>query len=38
MEKVSFDALPLLDLQGQPAALGNYFREFGLLIFLRHLA
>jgi peroxiredoxin len=37
-EKIALDELPLLDLQGNPASLTNYFQQYVLLIFLRHLA
>jgi hypothetical protein len=37
-EKIVLDDLPLVDLQGNPAPLGNYFQRHLLLIFLRHLA
>ena len=38
MEKVAIDELRLKDLQGRPVALQDYFKEYSLLIFLRHLA
>ena len=38
MEKVSFGDLGLVDLHGRPARLQDYFQEYALLIFLRHLA
>jgi hypothetical protein len=37
-ERIVLDELPLVDLQGNPARLGNYFQQHLLLIFLRHLA
>jgi hypothetical protein len=38
MEKVALAELRLLDLRGDPVRLRNYFQEYLLLIFLRHLA
>jgi hypothetical protein len=38
IEKIALDQLPLVDLQGNPALLSNYFQKHLLLIFLRHLA
>jgi hypothetical protein len=38
MEKVAIDELKLEDLQGRPVILQDYFREYSLVIFLRHLA
>ena len=38
MEKVSVDELKLKDLQGRLVSLQDYFQEYSLLIFLRHLA
>ncbi len=38
MERVALDRLPFLDLHGDPAELRDYFQDFLLLIFLRHLA
>jgi hypothetical protein len=37
-EKIVLAELPLVDLQGNPAPLGDYFQQHVLLIFLRHLA
>jgi hypothetical protein len=37
-EQVSIDRLALLDLSGNPVSLPQYFDEYLLLIFLRHLA
>jgi hypothetical protein len=36
--KVVIDDLPLLDLCGERVRLRDYFREYLLLVFLRHLA
>ena len=38
IEKIALDELALVDLQGNPASLTNYFEQYVLLIFLRHLA
>jgi hypothetical protein len=38
MEKVAIDRLELVDLQGHSVNLQDYFQEYSLLIFLRHLA
>jgi hypothetical protein len=38
MEKVAIDELKLKDLQGRPVSLQDYFQEYALIIFLRHLA
>jgi hypothetical protein len=38
MEHVEIEQLGLLDLQGKSVALRAYFRDYLLLIFLRHLA
>jgi hypothetical protein len=38
IKKIALDELPLVDLQGNPASLRNYFQQHLLLIFLRHLA
>ena len=38
MEKVALDCLTLLDLSGNPVKLNEYFHNYLLLIFLRHLA
>ena len=38
MENIALEELSLLDLSGRRVALGDYFREHLLLIFLRHLA
>jgi hypothetical protein len=38
MEKVALERLELVDLQGRPVNLQNYFQDYSLLIFLRHLA
>jgi hypothetical protein len=38
MEKVAIDGLELKDLQGRPVTLQDCFKEYSLLIFLRHLA
>jgi hypothetical protein len=38
MEKIAIGRLELVDLQGRPVNLQNYFQEYLLLIFLRHLA
>jgi hypothetical protein len=38
MEKVAIDQLALVDLQGRRVNLQDYFKQFALLIFLRHLA
>jgi len=38
MEKVAIDELKLKDLQGRPVSLQDYFQEYSLVIFLRHLA
>jgi hypothetical protein len=38
MEKVAVDELKLEDLQGRLVSLQDYFQEYSLLIFLRHLA
>jgi hypothetical protein len=38
METIAIDQLPLLDLQGNPTLLSAHFREYLLVIFLRHLA
>ena len=38
MEKVAINELKLKDLQGRPVNLPDYFQEYSLLIFLRHLA
>jgi hypothetical protein len=35
---IALDELPLVDFQGNPVSLGNYFQQYLLLIFLRHLA
>jgi hypothetical protein len=38
MEKVAVERLELMDLQGRPVQLQDYFQAYSLLIFLRHLA
>lgn len=38
MDKVDLDQLPLLDLAGNPVKLSQWFQNYLLLIFLRHLA
>jgi hypothetical protein len=38
IKKITLDELRLVDLQGNPASLRNYFQQHLLLIFLRHLA
>jgi hypothetical protein len=38
MERVALDHLPFVDLHGELAALSEYFENYLLLIFLRHLA
>jgi hypothetical protein len=38
MEKVAIDELKLKDLQGRAVSLQDFFQEYLLLIFLRHLA
>jgi hypothetical protein len=38
METIAIDQLPLFDLQGNPTSLSAHFREYLLVIFLRHLA
>jgi hypothetical protein len=38
MERVAIDRLMLSDLRGGPVNLQDYFQEYSLLIFLRHLA
>jgi hypothetical protein len=38
MEKVAIDQLELVNLQGRPVKLQDYFQKYSLLIFLRHLA
>jgi peroxiredoxin len=38
MEKVAIDRLELVDLQRHSVNLQDYFQEYSLLIFLRHLA
>jgi hypothetical protein len=38
METIAIDQLPLLDLQGNRTLLSAHFREYLLVIFLRHLA
>jgi len=38
MEKIAFEQLRLLDLAGEPVDLTTYFKNYLLLIFLRHLA
>jgi hypothetical protein len=38
MERVPLDQLPFVDLHGKPAVLSEYFENYVLLIFLRHLA
>ena len=38
MEKVAIGQLELVDLQGRPVNLQDYFQKYSLLIFLRHLA
>ena len=38
MKKIAFDQLSLVDLQGKPIDLRDYFEHQLLLIFLRHLA
>ena len=38
MEQVSFEELRLLDLHGNAVDLREHFRQYLLLIFLRHLA
>jgi hypothetical protein len=38
MEKVAINELKLKDLQGRLVSLQDYFQEYSLLIFLRHLA
>jgi hypothetical protein len=38
MDKITWAALPLLDLSGRPADIVSLFRDKVLLIFLRHLA
>jgi hypothetical protein len=38
MEKVALDQLGLKDLHGRPVNLQDYFQEYSLVIFLRHLA
>jgi hypothetical protein len=38
MGKIGLDQLPLLDVTGSPVKLSEYFQNYLLLIFLRHLA
>jgi len=38
MEKVAIDRLELMDLEGRPVHLQDRFKQYALLIFLRHLA
>ena len=38
MEKVAIDELKLKDLHGRLVSLQDYFQEYSLVIFLRHLA
>lgn len=38
MEKVAIDQLGLKDLHGRLVNLQDYFQQYSLLIFLRHLA
>ena len=38
METVALDRLTLLDLSGKSVKLNEYFHNYLLLIFLRHLA
>jgi hypothetical protein len=38
MEKLAIGRLELVDLEGRPVNLEDYFQEYSLLIFLRHLA
>jgi hypothetical protein len=38
MEKLAIGRLELVNLQGRPVNLQDYFQEHSVLIFLRHLA
>jgi hypothetical protein len=38
MDHIDVDRLRFYDLRGAPAILTDYFDEYALLIFLRHLA
>ena len=38
MDTIALESLTLLDLNGNPVKLNEYFHNYLLLIFLRHLA